>query len=93
MVAAGAAEDVLALAKKLLQFGEAVPQVLDDYRPNTLATYLFELANTYHSFYEQCPVLRSEEPARSARLALCDVTAAVLRQGLLLLGIEVPERM
>jgi arginyl-tRNA synthetase len=82
-----------ALAKKLLQFGEIVPQVLEDYRPNILATYLFELANTYHGFYESCPVLRSEEPARSARLALCEVTANVLRQGLLLLGIEAPERM
>jgi arginyl-tRNA synthetase len=82
-----------ALAKKLLQFGEVVPQVLEDYRPNILATYLFELANTYHSFYEQCPVLRSEDPTRSARLALCEVTASVLQQGLLLLGIEAPERM
>jgi arginyl-tRNA synthetase len=82
-----------ALAKRLLQFGEVVPQVLEDYRPNVLATYLFELANTYHGFYEQCPVLRSEEPARSSRMALCEVTGSVLRQGLLLLGIEAPERM
>lgn len=82
-----------ALAKKLLQFGEIVPQVLEDYRPNILATYLFELASTFHGFFEHCPVLRSEDPTRRARLALCEVTASVLQQGLLLLGIEAPERM
>lgn len=83
----------VALAKKLFQFGEAVPLVLDDYRPNLLANYLYELANTFHSFYEACPVLKSEEPARTSRLALCDLTARVLKQGLNLLGIQVPSRM
>lgn len=82
-----------ALAKKLFQFGETVPQVLDDFRPNILANYLYELANTFHAFYEACPVLKSEEPARSSRLALCALTARVLTQGLNLLGIEVPPRM
>ena len=81
------------LAKKLFQFGETVPQVLDDFRPNMLANYLYELANTFHTFYEACPVLKSEEPARSTRLALCDLTSKVLKQGLALLGIEVPSRM
>ena len=50
----------LALAKKLFQFGEVLPQVLDDYRPNLLANYLYELASTFHSFFEACPVLKSE---------------------------------
>jgi len=81
------------LAKKLFQFGETAPQVLDDFRPNILANYLYELANTFHTFYEACPVLKSEEPARSSRLALCDLTSKVLKQGLALLGIEVPSRM
>jgi arginyl-tRNA synthetase len=82
-----------ALAKKLLQFGETVPLVLDDFRPNILANYLYELANSFHGFYEACPVLKAGEPLRSSRLVLCDLTARVLRQGLSLLGIEVPERM
>ncbi len=83
----------LALAKKLLQFGETVPQVLDDHRPNLLANYLFDLANQFHSFYESCPVLRAEEQVRGLRMMLCETTSQILRQGLGLLGIEVPEKM
>ncbi|PZR75586.1 MAG: arginine--tRNA ligase [Chthoniobacterales bacterium] len=83
----------LQLAKKLCQFAEVVPQVLNDFRPNILANYLFELANNFHAFYEACPVLKVEEPTRSSRLALCDLTGRVLQRGLMLLGIGVPERM
>jgi arginyl-tRNA synthetase len=81
------------LAKRLCQFAEVVPQVLSDFRPNILANYLFELANTFHSFYEACPVLKADESSRSSRLALCDLTGRVLQRGLELLGIKVPERM
>jgi len=81
------------LAKRLCQFAEVVPQVLNDFRPNILANYLFELANSFHTFYEACPVLKSEEPARSSRLALCNITAGILQCGLDLLGIKVPEKM
>ncbi len=81
------------LAKRVCQFAEIVPQVLNGFRPNILANYLFELANSFHAFYEACPVLKSEEPSRSSRLALCDLTARVLQRGLDLLGIKVPERM
>jgi arginyl-tRNA synthetase len=81
------------LAKRLCQFAEVVPQVLNDFRPNILANYLFELANSFHAFYEACPVLQSEEPARSSRLALCDLAGRVLQHGLDLLGIKVPEKM
>ena len=83
----------ITLAKRLCQFAEIVPQVLNDFRPNILANYLFELANSFHAFYEACPVLRSDEPVRSSRLALCDLTGRVLQRGLDLLGIKVPEKM
>ena len=81
------------LAKRLAQFAEVVPQVLNDFRPNILANYLFELANSFHAFYEACPVLKSEEPVRTSRLALSELTARVLQRGLDLLGIKVPEKM
>jgi arginyl-tRNA synthetase len=83
----------ITLARRLCQFAEIVPQVLNDFRPNILANYLFELANSFHAFYEACPVLRSDEPVRSSRLALCDLTGRVLQRGLDLLGIKVPEKM
>ena len=91
MVLAEAAE--INLAKRLCQFGEVVPQILNDFRPNILANYLFELANSFHAFYEACPVLKSEEPARSSRLALCDLAGRILERGLDLLGIKAPEKM
>ena len=72
---------------------EIVPQVLNDFRPNILANYLFELANSFHAFYEACPVLKSEAAVRSSRLVLCATTARVLKTGLELLGIDVPEKM
>ncbi len=81
------------LALKLCQFAEIVPAVLNDFRPNLLANYLYELANAFHAFYEACPVLKSEQPARSSRLALCELTGRVLAKGLELLGIKVPDRM
>ena len=82
-----------ALAVKLLQFAETVPLVLEDFRPNLLANYLYELADTFHGFYEACPVLKSEGATRASRLVLCDITARTLSKGLGLLGIRCPEKM
>ena len=82
------------LALELLRFAEALEQVVADWRPNQLTAYLFELANAYSRFFENCPVLRADDPQqRTSRLRLCDLTARTLRQGLALLGIEVVEKM
>ena len=81
------------LARMLVRFGETVPSLLDDFRPNLLANYLLELAKAFHSFFEACPVLKSEGDTQMTRLVLCDLTSQVLVKGLGLLGIEVPERM
>lgn len=81
------------LARLLVRFGEVVPATLDDCRPNLLAAYLYELAKAFHSFYEACPVLKSEGAVRETRLALCDLTAKVLKKGMGLFGINMPERM
>jgi arginyl-tRNA synthetase len=86
------AERALALA--LLGFGDVVAQVGDQLEPHRLCGYLFELAQTFTTFYEQCPVLRVDDDAvRASRLALCSVTLDVLVQGLDLLGIRAPEQM
>ncbi len=81
------------LARLHARFGEILPTVLEDFRPNLLANYLLELARAFHSFFEACPVLKSEEPVRSSRLALCELTGRILATGLGLLGIRCPERM
>ncbi len=78
---------------QLSRFAEELPRVLEDFRPNLLCNYLYETATRFHSFFEACPVLRSEGTVRATRLALCELTSRVIREGLGLLGIEVPERM
>ncbi|MFZ4776814.1 MAG: arginine--tRNA ligase [Terrimicrobiaceae bacterium] len=91
IIISGPAERTLAM--KLLQYAETVPVVLEDFRPNILANYLYELANTFHSFYEACPVLKAEPELRASRLLLSETTARTLAHGLSLLGIRCPERM
>jgi arginyl-tRNA synthetase len=88
-----AALEELALAKQLLNFGLVLEAVAEEYRPNYLCNYLYELAGGFTRFYETCPVLKAEEPQRSSRLALCELTSRVLQQGLDVLGIETPEQM
>jgi arginyl-tRNA synthetase len=82
-----------ALAVKLAQFPEAVETVAADGLPNLMCGYLYELAGRFMGFYEQCPVLQSDQPVRSSRLALCELTARTVRTGLDLLGIETVEQM
>jgi arginyl-tRNA synthetase len=83
----------LDLAKKILQFPDIVPAVLDGFKPNILANYLYDLAAEFHGFYESCPVLSAEPVVRETRLILCDIFSRLLRTGLFLLGIQVPEKM
>jgi arginyl-tRNA synthetase len=87
------APEELTLAKHLLNFGMTLGSVADDYRPNFLCSYLYELAGHFARFFEACPVLKAEGAQRSSRLALCHLTARVLEQGLGVLGIEVLEQM
>jgi arginyl-tRNA synthetase len=85
--------DELALAKHLMNFGLVLEAVTDDYRPNYLCSYLYELAGHFARFYESCPVLKAEPQEKADRLALCDLTGRVLKQGLNVLGIETTEKM
>jgi len=82
-----------ALALKNLQFQEAIDTYLDDYQANVLCNYLFELAGTFMTFYEHCPILSENQTLRSSRLRLAELTADTLKTGLGLLGIETVERM
>ena len=83
----------LALGKHLLRFGEIIESVTRELKPHVLTTYLYDLATRFSGFFENCPVIQSDEPVRASRLALCDATARTLACGLDLLGIEHPEQM
>jgi arginyl-tRNA synthetase len=83
----------LSLAKHLLQLGSIVTEVERDLLPNRLCQYLFELSQKYNQFYDKHSVLQAEEPIRTSRLILSDLTAKTLKLGLDLLGIPVLERM
>ena len=83
-----------ALALSLLRLEEALDEMLADYRPNQLTTYLYSLATQFSRFYQQCKVLDIEsEVTRHSRLVLCDLTGRTIRSGLSLLGIGVVDRM
>ena len=87
------ANEEIALAKQLLNFGLVLEAVVEEYRPNYLCNYLYDLAGHFTRFYETCPVLKAEEPQRQSRLLICDLTSRVLKQGLYVLGIETAEQM
>lgn len=84
-----------ALALELARFAEAVAEVPLDYRPNLLTSYLFDqVAKSFSTFFENCPVLKApSDEVRASRCLLVDLTSKVLKKGLELLGIDVVERL
>ena len=93
VISLGGAEEAL-LARRLINFSAMVDESLSTYSPHRMCTYLHSVASAFASFYENCPVLSSEDDEiRMSRLALCDLTARTLSTGLGLLGIESPEQM
>lgn len=86
----------VALAKKLLQFADAIEVVGTELRPNALTEYLYDLAKAFSRFYDKklgVRVIDATPERRASRLRLCDVTARVLRLGLHLLGIDTVDQM
>ena len=82
------------LSKSIIGFSESIDETINSYSPHRLAVYLHHLAQDFASFYENCPVLVSNDEAKmNSRLALCNLTARTLKTGLGLLGIETPENM
>lgn len=82
------------LAKLLVRYDQAIAAATEEYRPNYLTSYLYDLAQAFSRFYTACPVLTAQAPHRPTRLLLCDLTARTIRHGLSeLLGIEVLDQM
>jgi arginyl-tRNA synthetase len=88
-----AEETEVILAKHILQLGEVIQEVEQDLFPNRLCLYIYELSQKFNQFYESCPILQADDPLRTSRLILADLTARTLKLGLSLLGIAVVERM
>ena len=88
-----AAPEEISLARHLLTYGITLESVAEEYRPNFLCNYLFELSGHFARFYENCPVLKASPAERAARLTLCALTGRVLREGLAVLGIETLDQM
>jgi arginyl-tRNA synthetase len=94
----GSVSALLPLEKELLllleQFGDVVNQAAQEHNPSAIANYVYSVAKTYNSFYTAHSVLKAEtEEKKQLRLQLCRLTAAVIKEGMRLLGIRVPERM
>ena len=81
------------LAVKLARFPDVVVRAARAYKPSMIADHLYDLAQTYSTFYQNVPFLKAEEGVRESRVQLCGMVAAVLRKGLGILGIETPDRI
>jgi len=84
-----------ALLLSLVRFQDALEEVLVDYRPNLLCVYLFEMTQTFFSFYNRkdCHVDGAQKDVQLSRLVMCDLVARTIKTGLALLGIGVVEKM
>ena len=87
-------EKEIALIQALADFPSTVAEAGRTYSPALIANYVYDLVKQYNQFYHDYSILKEEDAAvRSLRLALCDATARVIKTGMGLLGINVPERM
>jgi arginyl-tRNA synthetase len=87
------ASEELGLLQTISDFPGIVQRAATEHRPLHLTNYVYELARRFNDFYHACPVLNSEEPVRSTRLALVAAARVTLNNGLDLLGIAAPEHM
>ena len=82
------------LIQKMNAFGAAVEQAGKDYSPSGIANYCYELTKEFNQFYHDYSILKEEDARkRAVRLVIASNVAKILRNGMALLGIEVPERM
>jgi len=91
-------ETLLPLEREIILNLQRYPSTIDEaasaYSPAILANYLYQLAKTYNQFYQEIPILTAENDSlKNFRLQLSSFVADVLKKGMWLLGIEVPERM
>jgi arginyl-tRNA synthetase len=81
------------ILRQLVRYPEVIENAAQENSPHLIALYLFNLATSYNSFYNSCPIMKSEKNLARARLALSEAVAIVLKNGLGLLGIETVDKM
>lgn len=87
-------ENERSLIRLLNQYPDVIKSAGDDYSPAIIANYIYELAKEYSTFYHECPILIEEdESVKNLRLAISALTAQVIKSGMGLLGVTVPDRM
>lgn len=79
------------LAVHLTQYKYIIEKTKDDLNPNILTTYLFKLAEKFHSFFHECNVIKSEH--KNSRFMLCTITSKILKNGMFLLGLKIIKKM
>ncbi len=81
------------LINLLAQFNKKIAEAGESYSPAIVANYCYELAKTFNSFYAEHPIFKATEEEQRFRMTLSAKVAEVIKKGMSLLGIEVPERM
>lgn len=86
-------EQEIKIARLLAKFPRVIKQSAEEYKPNIIANYLYELTQSFHAFYVNCPVIKSSGNTKYTRMQILKSVCEVLKTGLSLLGIQVSERM
>lgn len=87
-------EKEIALIQQMNSFPNAIEQAANDYNPSSIANYCYELTKNFNQFYHDCSILQAEsEEKKLVRLVIAKNVAKIIKTGMSLLGIEVPERM
>lgn len=86
-------EAELALIRRIAALPELINEAAEEYSPFKLTKYVYELAQSFHKFYDSCPIKDAETEVKLSRLALCGAVKTVIKNVLTLLKIEAPEKM
>jgi len=86
-------QEEMAIIRTILQFNKNIKESADEFSPNIICNFLFDLSQKYNLFYNRHAILKAEKKERELRLTLTFAVSQVLKNGLSLLGIEVPNQM
>ena len=86
-------ETEIDLIHKIESFDEEIDRAAEDFAPQRISKYVYDLASNFHSFYNKCRVIGVDEDLAKSRLALAKITQAAIKRGLEIIGVSAPESM